>query len=80
MMKYFTPLPISALAARACFRRPAQTLPVPVALDSPAVNTMTDFKRVPRVTIDPQAAIDDANRKMIESRARYAARIGFLVS
>jgi len=31
---------------------------------------MTDFERVTAVTIDPRAAIDDANRKMIENGVR----------
>ena len=70
MMNHFTPLPTSTLAAEACFRRPARTTPARVALDSPAVDTMTDFKRVAAVTIDPQAAVDDANRKMIENGIR----------
>ena len=70
MMRHFSPLPTSTLAARACFRRPAQTSPARVALDSPAADTMTDFKRVSAVTIDPGAAIDDANRKMIENGIR----------
>lgn len=70
MMRHFSPLPTSTLAARACFRRPAQTSPARVALDSPAADTMTDFNRVAAITIDPGAAIDDANRKMIENGIR----------
>lgn len=70
MMRHFSPLPASTLAARACFRRPAQTSPARVALDSPAADTMTDFKRVAAVTIDRGAAIDEANRKMIENGIR----------
>ena len=69
-MRYFRPLATSALAARACFRRPVKTLPARVALDSPAADTMTDFNRVAAVTIDPGAAIDEANRKMIENGVR----------
>jgi len=77
MMRHFSPLPASALAASACFRRPAQVmlnLPVPllarVALDSPAADALTDFRRVAAVTIGPGAAVDDANRKMIENGIR----------
>lgn len=70
MMTHFNPLPASTLAAKACFRRPAPTLPVRVALDSPAADTMTDFKRLAAITIDPRAAIDDANRKMIDNGIR----------
>ncbi len=69
-MRHFSPLPTSTLAARACFRRPAQTSPARVALDSPATDTMTDFRRVAAVTIDPGASIDTANRKMIEHGIR----------
>ena len=70
MMKHFRPLPASTLAARACFRRPVKTSPARVALDSPAADTMPDFNRVAAVTIDPGAAIDEANRKMIENGVR----------
>ena len=70
MTMRFSPLPVSALSAKACFRRPAQALPVRVTLDSPAVDAMTDFKHVVAVTIDPEAGIDDANRKMIENGIR----------
>jgi len=70
MVRHFSPLPTSALAARACFRRPAQAVPAHVAMDSPAAETMTDFNRVAAVTIDPGAAIEDANRKMIENGIR----------
>jgi len=69
-MRPFRPLATSALAATACFRRPVRTLPVRVALDSAAVDTMTDFYRVAAVTIDPGAAIDVANRKMVENSIR----------
>jgi CBS domain-containing protein len=77
MTWHFKPLPASALAAGACFRRPAQVMlnllvpmPARVTLDSPAVEALTDFRRVAAVTIDPGAAIDDANRKMIENGIR----------
>jgi len=70
MMRHFSPLPTSALAASACFRRPAGIPPAPVTLDSPAADTMTDFRRVPAVTINAAAAIDYANRKMIEHGIR----------
>jgi len=69
-MRRFSPLPTSRLAARACFRRPARAVPARVTLDSPAAETMTDFNRVAAVTIDPGAAIDHANRKMIENGIR----------
>jgi len=77
MTRDFNPLPASALVAGACFRRPAQVmlnlivpLPARVALDSPAADALTDFRRVAAVTIDPGAAVDDANRKMIENGIR----------
>jgi len=70
MVRHFGPLPTSALAARACFRRPARAVPARVTLDSPAAETMTDFNRVAAVTIDPGASVDTANRKMIENGIR----------
>lgn len=77
MTRDFNPLPASALATGACFRHPAQVmlnlivpLPAPVTLDSLAADALTDFRRVAAVTIDPEAAVDDANRKMIEKGIR----------
>lgn len=77
MITRFKALPASGLTEGVCFRRPAQVmlnllvpLPARVTLDSPAVDVLTDFRRVSAVTIDPGAAIDDANRKMIENSIR----------
>ena len=65
------PLATSTLAHNPCLRRPTAPIPPRVTADSPAVAVMTNFKRVPAVTIDPGARIDDANRRMIE----YAVRL-----
>lgn len=77
MTSHFSPLPASTHAASTCFRCPAQVmlnlpapLPARIALDSPAADALTDFRRVAAVTINPDAAIDDANRKMIENGIR----------
>lgn len=70
MMKSFSPLSASPLAARACFCHPVQALPARISLDSPAMDAMTDFRRVAAVTVGSQTAIDDANRKMIENGIR----------
>jgi CBS domain-containing protein len=77
MIRHFSPLPSSTLAASLCFRRAAQavlnspvSLPSRITLDSPATDVLTDFKRIAAVTIDPGAAVDDANLKMIENGIR----------
>lgn len=49
---------------------PVLTTAVPVQLDSPATEVMTDLRRVPAVTIDRLAPIEEGNRAMIVHRVR----------
>ncbi len=70
------PLATATLAQNPCLRRPTAPIPPRVKADSPAVAVMTNFKRVPAITVDPGARIDDANRKMIEYAVRLLLVVG----
>ncbi len=52
------------------YRLPPATSAAPVQLDSPAIEVMTDLRRVSAVTIGFDASIDAANRVMIDKRVR----------
>ncbi len=47
-----------------------QGLPVVTKMKEPAVNVMTDLKRVEAVTVDPNVLIDEALQKMIHTGVR----------
>lgn len=63
-------LPQSKLKAEAAYRLPDPTLAPPVDADSPAVEVMTDLRRIAAVTVAFDALIDDANQKMIDHGVR----------
>ncbi|MEK8088306.1 CBS domain-containing protein [Thermithiobacillus plumbiphilus] len=52
------------------FYRYSLDLPKKVTADSPAVDVMTDLKRVTAVTVTPDTAIDQALQKMIHAEVR----------
>lgn len=52
------------------FYRYSLDLPKKVTPDSPAVDVMTDLKRVTAVTVSPQTPIDQALQKMIHAEVR----------
>ena len=55
--------------------QPPELLPASVSLDNPALDVMTDLKRVRAFTIEPDASIDDASLTM----TRRAIRLLFVV-
>jgi predicted transcriptional regulator len=68
--RVYTPLPIRELGAGASFRRPTQSVPAGVTLESPALHAMTDLARVSPATIRPQAPLAGANQFMIARGVR----------
>lgn len=50
--------------------RYTQGLPARVTMDDPALNVMTDLKRVKVVTVEPEASVDEAHHKMIIAEVR----------
>lgn len=69
-MSQFRILNAGALDAGVGFQRPRQTLPDQVSLDSPAIDVMTDLSKVSAETVSANAAVDDAEEKMIASGVR----------
>ncbi len=70
MHREYHPLPIRELGAGAGLHRPGQALATKVALESPALEVMTDLKRVTPATIRPQAPLAGANQFMIARGVR----------
>ena len=63
-------LPIRELGEGAGYRRPAQSQPARVQLDSPALTVMTDLMRAAPATIRPQAPVEGANQYMLSRGVR----------
>lgn len=66
----FLPLPLISLVDGATVFRPVQSLPERVALESPALEVMTDLRQVTAVTTEPEASVEDANAKMMRNGVR----------
>ncbi|MBK1673682.1 histidine kinase [Ectothiorhodospira shaposhnikovii] len=69
-MARYTLVPSHALTDDAVVHRFRQGLPQRVTMEDPAVDVMTDFRRVEAVTVSPEAAMDAALQKMIHSGVR----------
>jgi CBS domain-containing protein len=70
MERQYDPLPIGELGADAGFRRPTQPRAAKVALESPALEVMTDLEHTTPATIRPQAPLAGANQFMITRGVR----------
>jgi CBS-domain-containing membrane protein len=68
--EYFLPLRATRLTENATLHRQRQDLPERVALESSALDVMTDLKQLPAQTIEPDASIEAANAKMIRQGVR----------
>ncbi|MCL4801219.1 MAG: CBS domain-containing protein [Burkholderiales bacterium] len=69
MTSDYPPLPSPLLAAGALLATLAERAERP-SLDSPAIDVMTDFTRVPAATIEPGATVAEANQFMIRRGVR----------
>lgn len=69
MKREYLPLTAHPLQAGARFHPPGQDRES-VSIDSPAIEVMTDLRRIPAATIDLQAPLDAANRFMIRRGVR----------
>ncbi len=65
----YKPLPQAKLDSRSCYVVDALN-PPQVSLDSPAMQVMTDFRRIPAATIGYQASVADASQAMITRGVR----------
>ena len=70
MQREYHPLPLRPLGNGAGLRRPTQQLVARVALESPALDAMTDLARVAVAAIRPEAPLDAAKRVMIARGVR----------
>lgn len=62
--KHFSPLPQSPLKTGATYYMPDPTMATRVHLNSPAIEVMTDLRRVGAVTVRPDTSIDIAEQSM----------------
>jgi CBS-domain-containing membrane protein len=69
-MNQYRILDAGTLDAGSLFQRPRQNLPEHVTLNSPAIDVMTDLTMVTAETVSPNAAVDDAEEKMIAAGVR----------
>ena len=70
MLRDYGPLPSVLLKAGSGFAQPVQRLPERVTLDSPALEVMTDLKRVSAVIIRPTDSVDEAHARMKQRGVR----------
>ena len=71
MSKSFTPLASYPFKTGTSISRPTQTLPQSVTLNDPAINVMTDLRKVSVINVRAKTTLDKANAKMI----RYGVRM-----
>ena len=64
MEPFYSPLPQYSLNTDVTYHWPRQELPESVTLGSPALFVMTDLRRVPAVTIEPEAPLRSVLKKM----------------
>lgn len=62
--KHFSPLPQSSLKTGATYYMPDPTMATRVTLNSPAIEVMTDLRRVGAVTVGADTLIDIAEQSM----------------
>lgn len=63
-------LPSNILDANVTYHRPDHTTYGQVNMDDPALEVMTDFKRITAITISPRESIETANQRMIQKGIR----------
>jgi CBS domain containing-hemolysin-like protein len=57
----------SSLESEVTYFRPTQDMPEKVSLNSPAIDVMTDLKKVTAMSISPCATLDEASQRMTSS-------------
>ena len=63
-------IPSNILDANVTYHRPDHSAYSPVNMDDPALEVMTDFKKVTAITISPWESIEPANQRMIQRGIR----------
>lgn len=87
MFEQYNALPQYPLESGISYHRPPQDMPDHVTADSPAIDVMTDFRRVAAMTMGPCATLEAANQRMISTGVRlllvtdqYNAVIGVITA
>ncbi len=70
MLRTYTALTSAMLQSGIGYAQPTQPVPEKVMLDDPALQVLTDFKRVTAVIILPGDTMDEAHRRMIQRSVR----------
>lgn len=70
MRAAYSSLPSSQLQPGTGFCSPSQTFPEHVTLENPAIDVMTDLRRVSAVVIAPNDSVDEAHRRMVQRGVR----------
>ena len=70
MLRTYTALTSAMLQPGIGYAQPTQPVPEKVMLDDPALQVLTDFKRVTAVIILPGDTMDEAHRRMIQRSVR----------
>lgn len=68
--EHYSPLPQSRLHADAGYHTPDPTMATRVRAESPAVEVMTDLRRVAAATIGAETPVNEANQAMIHRGVR----------
>lgn len=66
---FYKPLPASSLGVSDCHVADCLN-PGPVSEDSPAIAVMTDLRRIPAASIEPDASLSDINHRMVARGVR----------
>jgi len=70
MLRTYTALTSAMLQSGIGYAQPTQPVPEKITLDDPALQVLTDFKRVTAVIILPGDTMDEAHRRMIQRSVR----------
>lgn len=70
MLRNYTILPSSIMQFGVSYTQPSQPVPEKVAVDDPALQVLTDFKRVTAVIVLAGDTVDEAHSRMIKRSVR----------
>lgn len=70
MLRNYTILPSSIMQFGVSYAQPSQPVPEKVAVDDPALQVLTDFKRVTAVIVLAGDTVDEAHSRMIKRSVR----------
>ena len=69
-MSSYRALPVTMVQTDVTYHKPRQQFKERVTLDDPAVEVMTDFRKVTAISINPCANLEQARERMVSSNVR----------